>query len=105
MTVALSEAREESGLDDLEVVEPRDGQVSPLDVDVHTIAEHGDVPEHLHYDIRYLLRASKEGPLKVSEESHDVRWFGWGEAGAILKEESLRRMAERARRLVAEGVR
>ena len=104
LTVALNESREESGLDAFEVVvEERDGPVLPLDVDVHTIPEYGDVPEHLHYDIRYLLRASKEGPLSVSEESHDVRWFSWGEAEAVLEEESLRRMAERARRQVAEG--
>ena len=104
VTVALNEAREESGLVDLEVIEPHDGELSPLDVDVHTIPEYGGVAEHLHYDIRYLLRASKEGPLKVSAESHDVRWFGWREAGGLLEEESLRRMAERARRLMAEGV-
>ena len=104
LKVALNEAREESGLDDFEIVGQRDGEQSPFDVDVHAIPENDGVAEHLHYDIRYLLRASKDGPLKVSEESHDVRWFGWGEAAALLEEESLRRMAARARRFVAEGI-
>ena len=42
----------------------------PFDLDVHAIPEHGGVPEHLHYDIRYLVRARSEAPLVVSDESH-----------------------------------
>ena len=91
--VALREAKEESGLGDFRFVRSAAGGVVPIDVDIHRIPTLDDVPAHLHYDIRYLLVAQKTGPLRVSDESHDVRWFG---NAAALEEESLRRMARRA---------
>ena len=101
--VAVREAIEESGLGAIDLVSEEGGMVLPLDVDVHSIPATEDVGEHLHYDIRYLLRSRTDGPLHVSDESHDVRWFEWGKAESALQEESLRRMWRRARRLV--GVR
>ena len=91
--VALREAKEESGLRDFRLVRSAAGGVVPIDVDIHRIPPVDDVPAHLHFDIRYLLVANETGPLRVSDESHDVRWF---ENAAVLEEESLRRMARRA---------
>ena len=96
---ALREAREESGLDNFCFVPVAGGARGPFDVDVHRIPATASVPAHDHYDIRYLLVAEKLGPLRVSDESHDVRWFGYEEADAVLHEESLRRMARKARLL------
>ena len=94
--VALREAREESGLDDFRFVPGRGGGRLPFDVDVHRIPATASVAAHDHYDIRYLLQAEKLGPLRVSAESDEVRWFGYEEADAVLHEESLRRMARKA---------
>lgn len=95
LAVALRETREESGLADLTVV--GDG---PFDLDVHAIPARGDEPEHLHHDVRWLLVAGPGQALQVSDESNDLRWFEDGELDAILDEESLRRMARRARTLL-----
>lgn len=100
--VALREAREESGLDGFRFVLGPNGETLPFDVDVHRIPATETVPAHLHHDIRYLLLADRLGPLRVSDESHDVRWFNYEDAGAILKEESLRRMARKAREILAD---
>ncbi len=96
LAVAIRETQEESGLRDLTVV--GDG---PLDLDVHAIPARGDEPEHLHHDVRWLLIAAPDQALELSDESHALRWFEHGELDAILDEESLRRMARRARALLA----
>ena len=94
--VALTEAREESGMERFTVF---DDEV-PLDVDVHLIPARGDEPAHEHHDVRFLLIAEPDQEIEVSEESHDVRWFEWSELERVAGEESVLRMAHRARRLL-----
>ncbi len=58
--VALREAQEETGLTSLRLVNPvgathPEQEVAIFDVDIHPIPARADVPEHLHYDIRFLL--------------------------------------------------
>ena len=90
--VAMAEACEETGLDGLRLL----GDL-PLDVDVHEIPAHGGIPAHLHHDIRYLVEAPAGQQPRVSDESHDVRWFEAGSLNDILDEPSLLRMWARAR--------
>ncbi|MBO4405367.1 MAG: NUDIX hydrolase [Alphaproteobacteria bacterium] len=69
--VAMREAHEESGLDNIELV-----SADIFDLSVHLIPEYKGVPAHYHYDIRFLLRASKQGEqIKMSDESTDLAWF------------------------------
>ena len=91
LEVALREAREESGLHGLRVVSE-----TPFDIDVHEIPERGDEPRHFHYDVRFLLEASRDEPLVVSEESHALAWLRLDELWARVDlEESLRRMVRK----------
>src|SRR5687767_14269611 len=59
--VALRECQEESGLTDLKIFDPcpyfNSISFSPLffDIDIHTIPERKNEPNHIHYDIRYLV--------------------------------------------------
>jgi 8-oxo-dGTP pyrophosphatase MutT (NUDIX family) len=66
--VALREAEEESGLPDL-VVE-RD----IFDIDRHRIPARPNEPEHWHYDVRYVVRATGSEAFVVSGESHALAW-------------------------------
>jgi 8-oxo-dGTP pyrophosphatase MutT (NUDIX family) len=88
--VALREAEEESGLPVLEV-EP-----GIFDLDRHWIPEHGSVPGHWHYDVRYVVRARGSEAFTVSGESHAL---AWREIRAIAEDAqadaSLRRMARK----------
>ncbi|WP_300615181.1 NUDIX hydrolase [Dokdonella sp.] len=88
--VALREAEEESGLGDL-VVEP-----AIFDLDRHRIPARGDEPEHWHYDVRHVVRATGSEDFVVSEESYALAWRDIGELandGSI--DASIRRMARR----------
>jgi len=68
--VALKEAREESGLKSLELVDS-----TIFDLDKHIIPERPHVPEHFHYDVRYILEADINEPLHISDESISLAWI------------------------------
>lgn len=75
--VALKEAVEESGIDDITAVSD-----DIFDLDVHPIPSRGDVPEHFHYDIRFLCRINGNPQFQISDESHELAWLT---PDAILK--------------------
>ena len=90
--VARREAEEESGLGGLVAV---DGRF--FDIDVHRIPARGNVPEHLHWDLRYAFRAMGGEDFVVSDESHDLRWVDIRQLEAFTQEESMLRMARKWR--------
>jgi 8-oxo-dGTP pyrophosphatase MutT (NUDIX family) len=67
--VALREAEEETGLKTFTIPSS-----NIFDIDIHLIPARKDFPEHYHYDIRFLFIASKDEPLVITEESHDLGW-------------------------------
>jgi len=95
LRVALREAREECGLADLAVLSDE-----PLDVDVHPIPAREAEPAHLHYDIRYLLRAPAGREPVASEEASAVQWFERRQLTALVAEKSLLRMERTTRALL-----
>jgi 8-oxo-dGTP pyrophosphatase MutT (NUDIX family) len=66
--VALREAEEESGLGDLVV------ESAIFDIDRHRIPARPNEPEHWHYDVRYVVRATQSEAFVVGDESHDLAW-------------------------------
>lgn len=84
--VALREAEEESGLDQLCLID------RIFDLDVHRIPERKSEAEHWHYDVRFLIQHRGKGRFVVSEESHDLAWLKIGEIETVTNEESILRM-------------
>jgi 8-oxo-dGTP pyrophosphatase MutT (NUDIX family) len=89
LAVALREAREESGLKEIAAVSPE-----IFDVDVHAIPARPGEPAHLHYDVRFALRAAK-GRFRVSAESHGLAWVEIERISGITTEPSMLRMARK----------
>jgi len=102
--VAMREAQEESGLNNLRFLNYEsllnedkltrpDEIVSPLpfDIDHHYIPSRKDEPNHYHYDVRFLVVADRSESIKVSDESHDLKWFSLDEAREKTSEESMLR--------------
>ena len=52
-------------------------------------------PEHLHYDVRYLLRTTGATDYVVSDESHDLRWVPLEEVPSLTTEDSMTRMVRK----------
>lgn len=87
LAVAKKEAEEESGLTDFTHMGS-----GIFDIDIHLIPERKDEPAHLHYDVRYVLRANGCLDYIVSDESHDLRWVKLDEVKTLTKEASMMRM-------------
>jgi 8-oxo-dGTP pyrophosphatase MutT (NUDIX family) len=69
--VALKEAREESGLRNIELLSNE-----IFDIGVHLIREYRGIPVHYHYDVRFLLKTTdNDGDIQISNESTDLKWF------------------------------
>jgi 8-oxo-dGTP pyrophosphatase MutT (NUDIX family) len=93
--VALREAREETGID---AVELHPKAPRPLDVDVHAIPARPGEPAHAHLDLRYLALAPDQAAItRQDAETNDLRWFGWEELSALDLDPGLRRALAKAR--------
>jgi len=90
LRVALREAEEETGVKELNVI-----QEQIFDLDIHTIPTRKDFPEHLHFDIRYLIKANEADPIIVSEESHDVKWIAITDLEKYNDETSILRLKKK----------
>lgn len=88
--VALREAEEETGLQNLQLVLPA------IDVDIHRIPARGDEPEHLHHDVRFLILAEPGAVEATNHESTDARWVGLDDPEGLLQADELKRMVRRA---------
>lgn len=92
--VALREAKEESGID---CIAPLSNII--FDLDIHPFPQKDGFPEHWHFDIRYLLRVTQPADFTISDESHDLRWFGLDEQYKLALEPSVQRMFNKWRKL------
>jgi 8-oxo-dGTP pyrophosphatase MutT (NUDIX family) len=88
--VAMREAEEETGLSNFKVLSQ-----GLFDIDIHTIPARADFPEHQHYDIRFLLQASRRDQLLISEESHDLAWKPINELAIFTGNDSIARMVDK----------
>jgi 8-oxo-dGTP pyrophosphatase MutT (NUDIX family) len=93
LSVAMREAREESGLARIRAV-----AAAVFDVDRHWIPPHGGEPGHWHHDLRFMLEADPSEPLSVSDESRALAWVEVAAVPALNPEESMARMVSKTLR-------
>lgn len=72
LEVAMKEANEESGLKSLQFVDD-----TIFDIDQHIIPERTHVPEHFHFDVRYIIQADLKEPLIKNHESISLAWVAF----------------------------
>lgn len=67
--VALREATEETGIDGLRV------WTAPVDIDVHLFVNRERTePDHLHFDVRFLVCAPRYAAPSGNHESEELTW-------------------------------
>ena len=88
--VAMREAQEESGLEE---INPVDRQI--FDIDIHLIPARGEEPAHYHYDIRYAFQYLGNEGYVISDESHDLDWVEIENLDQLTREASMLRMASK----------
>lgn len=96
LRVALREANEETGVKDFTLIDN-----GLFDIDIHTIPERKNFPQHQHYDVRFLMMADPADPVLVSEESHDVAWKSLDELPTLTNNsEAILRMVRKVKNLL-----
>ena len=90
ITVAMTEAKEESGLDEVKLISP-----SIFDIDIHLIPARKNEQTHYHYDIRFLLQADSQAPISKNHESHALAWVPLEAVHQKTTERSITRMVEK----------
>lgn len=77
LSVAVKEAKEESGLDTVQPVSPDIASIEVLTVDGH-IKNGRYVPSHLHLNVTYILEADETQSIKPKcDENSAVAWIGF----------------------------
>ncbi|MEU2262509.1 NUDIX hydrolase [Streptomyces sp. NPDC019645] len=84
---ALREATEESGIAGLTLLPG-----GPVTLDRHAIP----APCHWHLDVQYAALAVPDAAPAISDESLDLRWFGYAEVAEVA-DASVVRLLERTR--------
>lgn len=69
LSASMREAKEECGIQDPKVWSPE-----IFDIDVHTIPKRKEVPEHLHYDIRFCFIATNNEYKADLTEVKGIKW-------------------------------
>ncbi|MFB6592866.1 NUDIX hydrolase [Streptomyces diastaticus] len=91
---ALREATEESGIPGLELLPG-----GPVRLDRHRIP----APCHWHLDVQYAAVAPPGADAAISDESLDLRWFGYDEVAGVADASVVRLLAAARDRLAAAG--
>ncbi|MGH9843287.1 MAG: NUDIX hydrolase [Blastocatellia bacterium] len=94
LRAAWREAREESGLTEVQSIHDR-----IFDVDIHEIPERRGEPKHFHYDIRFVFSADRNSHLTISGESRNLAWVALEQIPELTQEESILRMIRKTKRL------
>jgi 8-oxo-dGTP pyrophosphatase MutT (NUDIX family) len=93
-SVALREATEETGLDDLEAWPPEFGR-RPLQVVVVPVPASDREPAHEHADVRYLLATQQPEAATPESEDAPLRWMTVEDARDAVREENLAELLRR----------
>jgi len=94
--VAIREAQEESGIQDITPL-----YTTIFDVDDHVIPANAtkSEPKHHHYDIRYVLTTSQE-QFATNRESMELKWVELDKAENYIHSESSKRVIVKLKKLL-----
>ncbi len=87
--VAQKEAYEEAGLSRVSFLS---GDV--FDLDIHTIPANPKEPEHLHYDVRFLMQAA-DWDVQITPESKALKWIPLSDLHSYTCDASVLRLKEK----------
>lgn len=95
--VALTEAQEETGIENLQLIYPA------IDCDIHEVPYRGPITETMrvgstvqHLDVRFLVLAEPDAVFIGNHESNQLRWVRPGQLGQLTDERNLLQLFETA---------
>jgi len=100
--IALREAHEETGLDDLAPLSPALARV-PVQIVVVDVPAGGNEPAHEHADIRYLFATARPERSRAESPDAAVRWLSFEEARNEISEPNLLEFVARVEAFVEDA--
>ena len=82
LSAAIREIAEETSIRNIEQINIANDSLVPIDIDTHLIKynERLNLPEHFHFDFRYLFTVEKTQDIKVdTEELSNFKWISISE--------------------------
>lgn len=77
LTAACREVSEETGLNNFKQLKITENQLIPIDIDTHIVRrnERLNLPQHYHFDFRYLFTIDKIEDIKIdTDELANYKW-------------------------------
>jgi 8-oxo-dGTP pyrophosphatase MutT (NUDIX family) len=99
--VALREAVEETGLEDL-VSFPDAAAPRLIQVAVVAVRATAKEPAHLHGDLRYVMATSSPDAIVPESEDNPLRWCTFAEAESLVGEDNLQTLLRRTEELLRQ---
>ncbi|HET6317718.1 MAG TPA: NUDIX domain-containing protein [Chloroflexota bacterium] len=99
--VALREAAEETGLQDLRVWPPSDQRPQPIHVAVVPVPAGRGEPAHEHADVRFALATSTPERIRAESKKAALEWLTIEQALARTVEDNLRESLTRVAAMLA----
>lgn len=90
LAVAIKEAQEESGI---QAIVPVSEHI--FDLAIHVFPAMGTNPEHVHYDVRFLLQVISQDAIVRNQESKELRWITKDRSQLPTDEPSVVRMFDK----------
>lgn len=97
------EIYEETGINNLEQLKVSDDELMPIDIDTHIIGynERLNLPEHYHFDFRYLFVVEKIQDIKTDvEEMSGYKWISLDE---LTNDPNYGKVATKIKRLIPQN--
>ena len=103
LSAAIREIIEETGLDNLKKLKISDNELIPIDIDTHLIRynERLNLPEHYHFDFRYLYIVEKTSEIKIDTE--ELSSYKWIDVDELSKDSNYGRITVKLKRFLLEN--
>lgn len=100
---AKREITEETGLHDLQQLELSDNKLLPIDIDTHLIEYNKrlNLPEHYHFDFRYLFMVDKTCEIKI--DTDELSSYKWIDINELSNDSNYGRIAIKLKRFLLEN--
>ena len=94
------EIEEETGLIDLEQLVLNCNNLIPIDIDTHTVGynERLNLPEHYHFDFRYLFVVDKINDIKIDED--EMAGYKWISLDELTHDPNYGSIASKIKKLI-----
>jgi len=100
LDAAKREVIEETGIHELELLKVSNNELIPIDIDTHIISynERLNLPEHYHFDIRYLFVV--DNILKVKIDNEELSSYKWISMDELSNDINYGRIANKIKKLL-----